>query len=223
MSFVSRLQEYCQKNKCDVPKYTSNYLSGPSHQPIYEITCEWNNLNNVIQSSKIKKGKEMLAETFLNQIPKDKKEKNIIVSTFQLDQPLNLEIKHKNENINIKQSIDAINEQLNNVYYTGIVFVDHENVNINADEMFDNYYYVLVSSKNCTKYPINQENSYNVKCSFVGKDVADTLLIYLAGKLNIDDKQVFIFTKDHYGDSLARIVNGYHVCNIDEIFNLATK
>lgn len=219
MSFISKLQNYCQEHRLDIPLYTSNYLSGPSHQPIYEVTCAWQGLTNSIQFSNIKKGKEQLAEIYLNQVlayqlvsPNN----NII----ELNQKIIPEIKQKNSSMNIKQSIIIINDHLKNNNYSGIVFVDHENVNINIQEIHKKYYYILVSSKNCTKIPINEYNTYNVKCSFVGKDVADTLLIYLAGKLNIDDKHVFIFTKDHYGDSLARILDGYHVCNIEEIKNI---
>ena len=217
-SYVSRLQEYCQKNKLELPIYTNTYLSGPSHQPIYDVTCIWNGKTYTVQTSSVKKGKEQVAELFFNEIQPLEQIGNTI-----LDQSIEPIIKQKNSSMNIKQSIDIINEHLQNNNYSGIVFVDHENVNISLTEMYKNYYYILVSSKNCTKTLINEHNTYNVKCSFVGKDVADTLLIYLAGKLNINDKHIFIFTKDHYGDSLARIIDGYHVCDVSEIINLPDK
>ena len=202
VSYVSKLQEYCQKHKYNLPIYTSDYISGSSHNPIYKITCKLDNDIIDVEANSIKNGKDMVAKIIYDKITNEKHANE----------------KHTHE-INISSDIEQIILDINSKLsiFNTIVFVDYENVNISVNQIQEDIYYILISAKNCTKQNVSHSNVYNAKCNFVGKDVADIFLIYLSGRLNINDKKIFIFTNDHYGDSLARILNGYHICNIGEI------
>lgn len=207
MSIISLLQEYCQKEKLPLPKYTtSTYKDGPPHKPQHIVNLIFGNTEYSIDTPNVKQGKEILAQELFDSLLQS--EKDNIVIPLRGESEIDCR-KTLDENINlITKKLDLYNK---------VMFVDYENVNFVLSDINNEWLYVIVNAKNCNKPLFHKENVEHVVCPFVGKDVADTLLIYLTGKFNLNNKYTCIYTKDHYGDALARLIDGIHICSLDEI------
>jgi hypothetical protein len=210
MSSISRLQEYCQQHQLGVPQYSHTYLSGPSHHPTFRVTIKIANRDEQsTECPSFKLGKEYLANIVYNQITSEFENKN---QKFESK----IETKRYSET-----ELDLDNIGLGN--YLRVCLVDYENVNLTLNDVhtYSDILFILVFAKNCSKPMIQSDNVRLLQCSFIGKDVADTLMIFFAGMFKLKfkpiAKDIFIFTKDHYGDALARLMGGQHICQIADL------
>ena len=102
--------------------------------------------------------------------------------------------------------------------------VDGENCDLNMTKIDSNILVLFFAAKNTTKNKIFEHqtkynNCYVFLSQCVGKDAADHLLTFYAGKLSmITNKKMLVMTRDHYGEFLERFMeNCQFICSLDEI------
>jgi hypothetical protein len=215
VSYKNLLQELCHKRKINQPKYSRERIGGPDHKPLWRVSLNLNNDTWYVTCDSIPNGEQSLAKNICEQF-----EEKIV-------EVCNTDSVKSNTNPIVYNTLDEILvsiEKINTTFIKpskGIVFVDYENVNLSDSDVakYSNYLFILISAKNCNKPLFSNSNTLNIVCNFIGRDVADTMLICLSGILyeNMIDKEKYIFTRDHYGDGAARILNGKHICNLNEI------
>jgi len=209
----NKLQEYCQKNKFDLPKYSTikyNGITGRNELPLlWETTLKVNNLIYNIKGTNIKNNELKLAEQACNEIPN---------------------INNKIEKIERKQKVQDI-YSINLEKYKRILLVDGENCDININNTMEEEFEFLILifvAKNTSKNQVfelqmDYKNCYVFISECVGKDAADFLLTFNAGILHSLNKnntgaKYFILTKDHYGEFLEKFMNNCKfICSLDEL------
>lgn len=208
-SFKNLLQEYCHKNKLNLPKYdTFRIDQNKDNTPFF--MSELRLFDQIFKNtSNTKKTAEMkVAESALEYI-------NSIDLSFQI----------KEKNIR-KQKVNHLDDiQFDNDIK--VLLVDGENADINIS-IFDETLIVLIFvAKNTTKNVVFEmqakyKNYYVFISESVGKDAADHLLTFYAGMLEIINKDklihYYVLTKDHYGEFLEKFMkNCKFICSTDEM------
>jgi hypothetical protein len=203
--YKNQLQEYYQKLNLEIPVYNS-YNIKDNNNPVWrsDIVC-----NNKLFSGIAKNKKDA--------------ENNAAKLAFEsLD--ININIK---KILAISQKVGNIN-QINIDKYNKIILVDGENCDINSsneDKISNSTLVLIFVSKNTIKKCVFQlqdkyENYFVFISESVGRDAADHLLTFYAGKLSVMYEKLnidyYIFTKDHYGEFIEKFMeNCKFICSID--------
>lgn len=207
MTSKSKLSEYCQKNSLQFPSYQSDRIGGYDHNPEHKVIIKLGEIEFSHKCKKIKEGENTVAEMLYNfLINQENKKENKIKDNGNIELlVIDQDILNK-----FKTWIPKIEK------YNKIIFTDLENVNLSEKDVnLDDTFFITFKAKNCSKSLIRSPNVLNIICPFIGKDVADTSLILFVGMIyNSFNNKIYIYTKDHYGDALARFVNGYHICDL---------
>jgi hypothetical protein len=204
MSYKNQLQEFLQKNNRPLPIYISERIDeGVDHKPIW-LTCI--NMDSIIfegegQSKKIAEceaAKLVLEYILENNLKNDSKNDS------------------KNDILLFSQKAEFADMPLNN--YDKIYLIDGENYNIK--KLPDGLSLIFVA-KNTSKKIVfelqnKHDNCYVLISECVGKDAADHLLTFYAGKLSMlfPEKNYYVLTKDHYGEFLEKFMkNCQYICS----------
>lgn len=202
-SYKNLLQEYFQKNGLPLPKYQTLKIDGMDHQPVWQARLQIN-------------------DTIYEAEGKSKTEAEINVAEYAClnycKNPVKTEIK-----LDRKQKVNDITEIVFDKYES-IIMVDGENCDIDMAKINSNVLVLFFAAKNTTKNKIFEfqtkyDNCYVFLAQCVGKDAADHLLTFNAGKLSlIINKKTFILSKDHFGEFLEKFMNNCKfICSLDEI------
>ena len=202
----NQLQEFCQKNKLELPKYETTYVNGIKSGFRSKVTITW--------KCKISK---------FGNISKNKKFAELSAATFILDK-----IRQVHDS-NIKRNYKFLG---NNPVY---IYIDMENIHIgdffDHHEFPDvGYYFTGFSTYDHPSIRNVPSNMEIITLRSDHKDAADTLMIFHIGR-TIDycqGKTIIIVTKDHFAASLVEIINsnhgvgskGYRCKSMDELDNV---
>lgn len=202
------LQEHFQKSNSQLPSYTSIRIDdGIDNAPIWKSTVTFLNITfNGISTSK--KDAESIAANHAYEYIINSKQINI---NNQKSIPFNQKVKNINE-----IQVDK---------YKLVLLVDSENCDFDIKKLPSDILILIFVSKNTSKKIIFQfqndyENCYVFISDSVGRDSADHLLTFYAGKLSIlyGNLQYYVLTKDHYGECLEKFMSKCKfICSIDEI------
>lgn len=204
-SYKNWLQEHFQKNGLALPKYQTEKINGLDHDPIWQSKLELNGHIYIGDGSTKKEAESVVAgKAFINY-------KKIIIPDVKVER---------------KQKKELMEIDFNQ--YSTVLLVDGENCDIDMIKLINSNVIVLIfAAKNTTKnkifeYQTSYNNCYVFLSQCVGKDAADHLLTFYAGKLSmmpiITNKKIFVITKDHYGEFLERfMLNCKFICDLDEI------
>jgi hypothetical protein len=217
MNSKNRLQEYCQKNKLEIPRYETNRTGGIDNKP------EWASCVNIFN------------KTFNSNIMNNKTLAELDVANKIL---LFLDQQNKsnhvgNNQIKIAQKCDSI-YNIDLEKYNNFILIDAENCDVNRDNLnvYSDTLFLFFCSKNTTKtycFKLQQEyeNCFVIISQSVGRDASDHLLTYIFGiicnehhNLGKNDSRYYVLTKDHYGEYLEKYNDcTKFICNIDDIIN----
>lgn len=210
------LHEYFQRNGLEAPEYETKRMDndGMDHMPEWKATIKiGDKIFEGIDTSKkdagataAQKAYEFLTE---NKIPELEKEKEVIIKQIERKQKVN----------------EVEDVPFNN--YNEILLLDGENCNIDMSKVKNNMLVLIFAAKNTTKNNIftlqqNYDNCYVFLSQSVGKDAADHLLTFYAGKLSIlldgNNINYYILTKDHYGEFIEKFMpNCKFICDATEL------
>jgi len=201
-SYKNLLQEHFQKSGLLIPIYKTNRLDGPDHEPIWRSQLQFGDTIYEAEGSSKKDAELKVAEmAYLDYCQKQVQEMKI----------------GRKQKANELQDI-KFDE------YDSILMVDGENCDLDINKINSNMLVLFFAAKNTTKNKIFElqskyENCYVFLSQCVGKDAADHLLTFYAGKLSmITNKKMLVMTKDHYGEFLERFMeNCKFICSLDEI------
>jgi hypothetical protein len=208
MSSKNNLQEHCQKNKLDIPKYNTVRIGGDDHNPIWQSDLTVFNKTFTAQGKTKKEAEQQVA---------DAATKNIV--------NLKVTVDTSPTQYSRSQKYNSIND-IKFAHYDNIVLVDAENQDLD-EKITDNKktLFIMFAAKNTSKnWVFKFQELYNNTCIFlsecVGKDAADHLLTFYLGKLSViaPDKKYYVLTKDHYGEYLQNFCdNTKFVCSNEEL------
>ena len=216
MNHKNYVQEHCQKYKHDLPKYITKRIGGDDHKP------EWQ--SEVVMFDMMFRGnagtkidaEQMVAQKLSNYIK-------------SLTKP----------NVQNKQSViqEGIKQKVKSVYdidfskYKIIVLIDAENCDADVSDFgkYETYCFIFFCAKNtskkkCFEFQNNYANCFVIISDSVGKDAADHLLTFTAGKIEVLTKNkgisYFVLTKDHYGEYMEKFMeHTKFICSIADAFN----
>lgn len=207
-SWKNLLQEWCIKCKIPGPIYDVKRIdTGIDHSPIWEATCEC--YEKVFSSSgSSKKEAELSAANIAYEYLRNNKVNDVI---------------KKNKIDRVQKMYDIRNLDLN--CYNKIVLVDGENIDLDISKITNEMLILIFIAKNSSKnifFDLQQkyDNYYVFISESVGRDAADHLLTFYAGKLSMIDatKDYYVLTKDHYGEFLEKFMNNCkYICSLNEI------
>lgn len=199
-SYKNLLQEHFQKNGLDIPIYQTDRINGPDHEPVWLSKLQFND-------------KVYTADGY----SKREAEANVAKKAYSdyCPKPVQ-EVK-----IERKQKVDNMKD-IDFGLYESILLVDGENCDL--DKVNSNMLVLFFAAKNTTKnkifeYQMNHKNCYVFLSQSVGKDAADHLLTFYAGKMSMmTNKKTYVLTKDHYGEFLEKFMdNCKFICSLNEI------
>jgi Double-stranded RNA binding motif len=207
------LQEHFQKAKSRLPIYSPPIRIDPGidNAPIWKSTVTLDDDRIFDGIAESKKGAEIIAAdhayNYINQ-----KQVKFTKQSNQNNQTIYQKVKDISE-IEIKN-------------YKLVLLVDGENSDFDIKKLSNDILILIFASKNTSKKLIFQfqndyANCYVFISECVGRDAADHLLTFYAGKLSIlyNNMQYYVLTKDHYGEFLEKFMNKCkYICSIDEIF-----
>lgn len=202
-SYKNLLQEHFQKQNLPLPHYKTNRIDGLDHEPVWQAQLElYGTIYESNASSKKEAELKVAEQAYLDYCQK----------------PVKLENK-----IDRQQKVKELHEIDFNRYHS-IILVDGENCDIDISKISSNMLVLFFAAKNTTKnkifeYQSTYDNCYVFLSQCVGKDAADHLLTFYAGQLSrMTDKQMYVLTKDHYGEFLEKFMNNCKfICSLDEI------
>ncbi|ARF09607.1 double-stranded RNA binding motif-containing protein [Indivirus ILV1] len=200
------IQEYCQKNNLEFPKYDTHKISTTeNNQIIWKCSINFKNYPICYGIDLTKKGAEIKAAaelyTFIDKSVQEK------VKQYKRTQKSN----------DIKS--------LNFRSYDRIILVDGENCDFEIKKLNSKDLICIFVAKNTSKNIVFEhqeeyENCHVFISECVGKDAADHLLTFYAGILSVihPDGKYIILTKDHYGEFLEKFMrNCKFICSLDEL------
>ncbi len=197
MSHKNKLLEFLQKNKLNIPTFVTTRIdTGIDHNPIWMSQIIIND-NTFSGQGRSKKEAEAEASKFAMEI--------LVEQNLRINNPIMVSKIFNFDDHSIQE-------------YSDIYLFDGENYNINSPPKGLCLFFV---AKNTTKKIVFQfqekySNCYVIISECVGRDAADHLLTFYAGKLSIlyPDKNYYILTKDHYGEFLEKFMkNCKYVCS----------
>ena len=200
------IQEYCQKNNLEFPKYYTNKIgTTENNQIIWKSIVSFENYPECDGIDITKKGAEIRAASLLYILINNK---NII----------------QDQNIGRKQKINDI-KTINFELFNRIILVDGENCDLDIRELVNTDLIIIFVAKNTTKNIVFQfqekyANCYVFISDCVGKDAADHLLTFYAGILSVVNfhGKYYILTKDHYGEFLEKFMHDCKfICSLQEL------
>ncbi|ARF12367.1 double-stranded RNA binding motif-containing protein [Klosneuvirus KNV1] len=202
-SYKNLLQEHFQKNNLPLPYYETNRIDGLDHEPVWRAQLELDDTLYESEGSSKKEAEIKVAEqAYLDYCQK----------------PVKQEIK-----LDRKQKVKELRD-IDFSQHDSIIMVDGENCDIDMGKINANMLVLFFAAKNTTKnkifeYQSKYDHCYVFLSQCVGKDAADHLLTFYAGKLSmISNKKMYVLTKDHYGEFLERFMdNCKFICSLDEI------
>jgi len=200
------LHEYFQQNGLDAPDYVTKRMdNGMDHLPEWKATIK-------------------VGDKIFEGIDTSKKDAGSIAAQkayeFLIDNKTEIIIKQ----LERKQKVDNL-EDIDYSSYNEILLLDGENCNLN--EVNNNMLVLIFAAKNTTKNNIftlqqNYNNCYVFLSQSVGKDAADHLLTFYAGKLSIllknNNIKYYVLSKDHFGELLEKFMpNCKFICDANEL------
>lgn len=232
-NYKGLLQEHCAKNNIQLPTYKTIYKSGPSHEPLFESTCNCNGLTFTASAKNKKIAEAESAEkTYLAII-------NSPVVALPVIQPLSIKgyvsppvINMDSSTVVKQKTISDVNE-INFFEYKYVVMVDAENLDFDMKciKDFNNVVVLFFVAKNTTKkiifkYELEYKDCHVIVSDSIAKDAADHLLSFTLGRLQEINKAFidiiyFVYTRDHYGQLLEKFAkNCKFICSSDELFKI---
>ena len=199
MSYKNQLQEFAQSNKHALPEYeTISTAEGFTSKVTVGSKLYFNHKHDVAKTKKDAEQKAAkLALKILGFNPEECKAGNLTKSESCI--PKNHDIKK-------------------------LVYVDADNIDISANIIREspNVAFVLFLSRNASKNVEQQSmlsNCFMKTAPVIGKDACDVLMCYeaRASRDIAPDMPFAIVTKDHFGQSLASISGGEHICSLSEL------
>lgn len=210
-SWKNLLQELCYKATIKQPIYkTIRVDNGKDHAPIWHSVCTI--LDNIFEANG-----NTIKEAELNCAK--------LAYEYYLQDNLTLHL--VNNKRNIIDKIQKVNE-LNDIdlnLYSKIILVDGENIEIDQSRINEDMLILIFVAKNTTKNVVFElqkkfSNYFVFISDCVGRDAADHLLTFYAGKLSIinNNKSYYVFTRDHYGEFIEKFMNNCkYICSLNEI------
>lgn len=203
-SYKNLVQEYFQQNGLPIPLYATirTDKEGKDHQPIWYTQLQLDEkIYDAYGNSKKEAESKVAEKAYLDYCSKQPKE--VVVER--------------------KQKVNNITD-IDFSKYDMILMIDGENCDLDINKINHNVLVLLFAAKNTTKnkifeYQTKYSNCYVFLSQCVGKDAADHLLTFYAGKLSmITNKKMYVLTKDHYGEFLEKFMdNCKFICSLDEI------
>ena len=196
MNYKGLLQEYCQKKKINLPKYTTlqvfeGYFSST-------VVVNGKKFTTTMSYPSIKQAEQAIAECAFSQIKKksesEKYSFNIpLTEEFQPTTAIFIDIENKQtilkdleEKINLNSISNSEHGLQDSVYF--YVFISK----------YHHLYKKIKDTKYCTVFDIDSPN----------KDAADVYMTYMCASLGEDFENIGIVTGDHFGHTLVQILNG---------------
>lgn len=214
--FKNLLQEYYQKKQLNVPTYsTFSIANNIGNIPLWKsIVMLYDGTEFVGISGDLHK-----------KIPGNKKdaENNAAKNAYNYLITSN-KLTTTTTTISTTQKAKSLND-INIANFKKVLLVDSENCDLEINKISNDMLVLMFVSKNTTKKVVFQlqnkyENCYVFISESVGRDAADHLLTFYAGKLSIlyDEMQYYVLTKDHYGEFLEKFMSRCRfICSLDEI------
>lgn len=211
-SYKNLLQEHFQKNKLQLPSYeTIRIDEGTDNEPIWKSTVTLMNDKSYGGISKTKTDAEMSAA------------KNAYEYLILNGSGIGTRQNTTSSVPRLQKTKNLTDININN--YKRILLVDGENCDLEIERVDSNILVLIFVSKNTTKNLVfrlqhNNPNCYVFISNSVGRDAADHLLTFYAGKLSVlyENIECYVLTKDHYGEFLEKFMNNCKfICSIDEI------
>lgn len=207
--YKNQLQEYYQKLQQPLPQYTTIKTSYGLWQSTVSTAC-----NHSFQSLCFANKKD--AENNAAELAYNFLLSNVITQTITSTKIFSI-----TQKVPTLMDIDMTN-------YHKILLVDGENCDIDLGIVLTNVLVLIFVSKNTTKKSVfqsqnNYDNCFVFISNSVGRDAADHLLTFYAGKLSIIQplKEYYVLTKDHYGEFLESFMNNCKfICAIYEVQGL---
>ncbi len=214
--FKNLLQEYYQKNQLNVPIYSTFPIENK-----YSYIPMWKSIVTIHD----KKEFVGISGDLYTKTPGNKKDAendaaknayNHLIKSNKLNIATNT--------VPITQKVKSLND-INVANFREVLLVDSENCDLEIEKINNDILILMFVSKNTTKKVVFQlqdkyNNCYVFISESVGRDAADHLLTFYAGKLSIlyGEMQYYVLTKDHYGEFLERFMSKCKfICSIDEI------
>jgi len=206
MNYKGLLQEYCQKNKVELPKYSIK-TKGFKKYICLELCNNFYEMEILFINEKKKVWQQSIAEYVYNLIIKKEEEKKL---------KFNLKTDYSGKKI-VALFIDIENKQK-------IIDEIRSKINTEYKEFIENIDIFIVLSTNHHLYEKLKVPDFYEICSVDSsyKDAADIYLSYLCGSKCHLYEHVGVLTGDHFGNSLVDIINhegieGKLLRNIDDI------
>lgn len=210
-SWKNLLQELCITCKMLQPVYKTERIDNSlDHAPIWKSVCSCQDVP-------------------FDSIGNSKKEAELSAAKLSYEY-FNTKLEDLIQQQNKKTKIDRIQKaehlyQINLNMYDKVILVDGENVEIDPNKVNTDMLVLIFVAKNTSKNIVfelqqNYPNYYVFISQNVGRDAADHLLSFYAGKLSIinPDKNYYVLTKDHYGEFLEKFMNNCkYICSLHEI------
>ena len=201
------LQEYCQKNKHNPPVYSQAVRldKGLDNTPTWKTTVKlFNNKTFEGVAGTIKDAELIAAKRAYEFV------------TENLVQPV--------VTYSVGLKVGSLTD-INFGAFAQILLVDGDNCDLDIQRVGDDVLILIFVSKNTTKKIVFQfqakyDNCFVFVSDSVGKDAADHLLTFYAGKLSLlaSDALYYVLTKDHYGEFLEKFMNKCKfICSLDEM------
>ena len=199
----NKLQEYCQKNKLPLPAYDTVQTNEGKYPPIFESTLVFNKISyHSIGKSKVNVEKE--------------------IAQLVCDQLESLELEETTNTLVQKYS-DIEHIPIEN--YNRIYLIDGDNCQIGDEACFNdlNSLYIYFVAMNSTRLICRKhQQKYDNCCIFISptisKDSVDHFISYHLGKMSVlwgENKEYFIYTRDHFGECLEKFIPRCHlICSM---------
>ncbi len=205
----NKLQEWCHSHSVDFPTYESTSLSGhPSHSPVWVTKVNFMGNEYSAEGKNKKEAEKEAARKIL-----------AIVSLIEKKE----EIK---EDIILQNNEEMLSEWM--IGLKGdVFFVDVDNYNIDTKSIRDSEdkFFLLFGGKTNRRKLISFSGLPNAKifiCDSLIKDGTDHLMTFYLGRVyqvklqrkELESINFYILTRDHFGEAIARFVNGVHLVDL---------
>ena len=212
MNYKGLLQEYCQKKKISLPKYTTFNVFTGHFSSVVVVNGE--KFTTRMSYPSIKQAEQAIAKYAFSQIEKKNESEKLsfsipLTEDFQPTTALFIDIENKQtilndleERINMNCFSNYEHGLQDNVYF--YVFISK----------YHHLYKKIKDTKYCTVFDIDSPN----------KDAADVYMTYMCASLGESFKNIGIVTSDHFGHTLVHILkdegkNSRLLRDIDDIID----
>lgn len=212
----SQLFEKCARERLPAPVFsTTREPDTVDHMPVFRSRCTFQSKKYTAKGNTKKEAELIVCSKILK-----RKEKKLVNREYKNNKRRNDSVTSKfNELIQLRNFQEA----------DRIILLDTDNISLNHEQMETTYSTQILAftAKNTTKTNIfDLERLFPFVHVFisdrVGRDAADFLLAFYAGKLSMLDldKDIYILTRDHYGEHLETFLDrGKFVCKYEDCFD----